>query len=85
MAGDNPREHENRARMLMATAPGVLPVYDMQHFGCRTTFREWLVSARGLGVPVHVGNLFEMNDDEFSGPTPMTADDFDVLRKGLLK
>ena len=85
VAGDNPREHENRARMLMATAPGVLPVYDMQHFGCRTTFREWLVSARGLGVPVHVGNLFEMNDDEFSGPTPMTADDFDVLRKGLLK
>ena len=83
VAGDNPREHENRARMLMATAPGVLPVYDMQHFGCRTTFSEWLASARGLGVPVHVGNLFEMNDDEFSGPSPMTPDDFETLRKGL--
>lgn len=85
VAGDNPREHENRAKMLMATAPGVLPVYDMQHFGCRTTFAEWLASAHGLGVPVHVGNLFEMNDDEFSGPSPMTADDFEMLRKGLVQ
>ena len=85
VASDNYLEHENRAKMLAATAPGVLPVYDMHHRGSRTGFADWLDSARRLCVPVHVGNVFEMIDDEFSKPSPMTDNDFDVLRNGLTK
>ena len=81
VASDNYMEHENRARMLAATAPGVLPVYDMQD--SRSGYADWLASAKRLGVPVHVGTLFKMRDDFFTDPTDMTAADFDRLREGL--
>ena len=85
VASDNYLEHENRAKMLAATAPGALPVYDMHHLGDRTGFADWLESARRMNLPVHVGNLFMMKDDEFASPTPMSDGDFDILRKGLAK
>ena len=85
VASDNCLEHENRAKMLAATAPGALPVYDMHHLGDRTGFADWLESARRMNLPVHVGNLFMMKDDEFASPTPMSDGDFDILRKGLAK
>ncbi len=86
IASDNPMEHVNRARMLFATNPGTPVVFDMHT--SRENFRDFLDAARRMGCPVHIGRVFKMPDnllidrlpDGKDLNTPMTADDYDLIR-----
>lgn len=78
----NWREHEERARMLLCTAPGVTVSYDMMNFTENTD--RYFESARDLGAAIELGNILLQRKNIF---TPVTvADDafFDLLRAGCL-
>jgi len=79
----NYREHEERARMLMATTCGVPVSYDMHNF--LENLEGWFESARRLGAAVQVGNLMFVREDKGSGIT--AADDayYDLLRSCLAR
>ncbi|MET0263899.1 MAG: TIM-barrel domain-containing protein [Rariglobus sp.] len=76
----NWREHEERARMLQCTAPGVPVSYDMMNFTENTD--RYFASARDLGAAIEIGNILMQRKSLFSSVTP--ADDalFDLLRAG---
>ncbi len=88
-ASDNPMEHVNRAKMLFATNPGTPVVFDMHT--ARENFKDFLQAARDMGCPVHVGRVFEMpstlrvdlGPDGRQIETPMTQEDYEILRTGL--
>ncbi len=69
--------HLNRARMLEATAPNVLPVIDIHAF--RNGRKELLRQAREKGYPHHLTVLMT-GDDMFAPFVPTTEKDFDELR-----
>lgn len=76
----NWREHEERARMLLCTAPGVPVSYDMMNFTENTD--RYFESARDLGAAIELGNILLQRKNIFTPVTP--ADDalFDLLRVG---
>jgi hypothetical protein len=76
----NWREHEERARMLQCTAPGVTVSYDMMNFTENTD--RYFESARDLGAAIELGNILVQKKNIF---TPVTAADdafYDLLRAG---
>lgn len=78
----NWREHEERARMLQCTAPGVTVSYDMMNF--TENMDRYFESARDLGAAIELGNILVQKKNLF---TPVTATDdafFDILRAGCL-
>lgn len=81
VGSENHREHVNRAKMLAATAPGVLPAFDMTPF--RDNRADYLQAAREMGLPVHIGTLHLIRNDRFSPVEPMNADDYALFRKLL--
>lgn len=77
----NYREHENRARMLMATAPGCPVAYDFHNHV--ENLDAYLESARKLGASVEIGNLLKTKQDIFSDPEPATEAYYAILRERL--
>ena len=75
-------EHENRARMLMATTPGCPVAYDFHNHV--ENLDAYLESAKALGASVEIGNLLTTKQDIFSDPEPATPDYYAVLRKHLV-
>ncbi len=77
----NTLEHENRARMLMATTPGCPVAYDFHNHV--ENLDAYLESAKRLGASVEIGNLLTTKQDIFSDPEPATPDYYAVLRDSL--
>ncbi|HEY9249783.1 MAG TPA: TIM-barrel domain-containing protein, partial [Rariglobus sp.] len=73
-------EHEERARMLQCTAPGVPVSYDMHEFN--EGLDEYFDSARRLGVSVELGNVLVSRDCKFAPPRSADAALWTRLRKG---
>ena len=59
---DNPAEHENRAKMLVATAPGVQPVWDLPSWTAGN-WGDYVSALKRRDEPIHVGRLFKIADD----------------------
>lgn len=76
----NWREHEERARMLMATAPGATVSYDMMIFSENT--RKYYESARRLGATVEIGNVLAQRENIFSPVRKADRDFLELLRNG---
>ena len=74
-------EHENRARMLYATAPGCPVAYDFHNH--LENFEEYLESARKMGASVEIGNLLKIKRDALSEPEPATPEYYRTLRRNL--
>jgi hypothetical protein len=72
--------HEERARMLQATAPGVPVSYDFQLL---ENLDRWFASARDLSASVEIGNVLWVQDDYFSAPRPADAAYWALLRQWL--
>jgi hypothetical protein len=75
----NYREHEARARMLQATAPGVPVSYDMPPF--TEQLEGYFASARRLGVAVQIGNLHFIRRDKLAPVEPANPAYYHRLRK----
>lgn len=78
----NWREHEERARMLQCTAPGVIVSYDMMNF--TENMDRYFESARDLGAAIELGNILVQKKNLFSTVTPTDDAFFDILRAGCL-
>ncbi len=76
----NWREHEERARMLMCTCPGVPVSYDMHEFN--ETMAEFFASIARMNACIEIGNVLALRDDFFSKPRPADADHWELLRQG---
>jgi hypothetical protein len=77
----NWREHEERARMLMATAPGCPVAYDFHNF--LENLDRWFESARALEASVELGNLMWVKENLFAEARPADAGYWDLLRRQL--
>jgi len=75
------REHENRARMLLATTPGCPASYDFHNF--IENHENWLASAQKLGAAVEIGNVLYVCDDLFAKPRHADAAYYQTLRAAL--
>lgn len=75
-------EHEERARMLMCTSPGVPVSYDMMIFSENTD--KYFASAAKLGAAVEIGNVLIQKDNIFSETRPVDEAYLDLLREGCL-
>lgn len=71
-------EHEERAKMLLCTAPGVMASYDMMT--CSENTGRWFDSAKRLGAGVEIGNVLYMRDTVFSEAEPATPAYLTMLR-----
>jgi hypothetical protein len=74
----NYREHAARARMLLATAPGVPVAYDIHNF--TEQLEEYCASARELGASVQIGNVLYVRSDKGSPPVPAEPGYYERLR-----
>jgi len=79
----NWQEHEERARMLSATTPGVPVSYDMMVVTENTP--QWFESAKRLHAAVEIGNVLAMKDDIASEPRETDPAYFEMLRKYLVR
>jgi len=77
------REHEERARMLMATTPGCPVAYDFHNH--LEKMDGWFESAKQLGASVEIGNVLWFKRDRFSEAEHTSADYRAVLHQGLKK
>jgi len=73
-------EFEERAKMLLATTPGVPVSYDMMVV--LENLSRWKDSARRLDAAIEIGNVLMVRDDLAAEPRPADAGYFDVLRNG---
>lgn len=73
-------EHEERARMLIATAPGATVSYDMMIFSENTD--KYYESARRLGATVEIGNVLVQKENLFSPVRKADRDFMEVIRSG---
>jgi len=73
-------EHEERARMLQCTAPGVPVSYDMHEFN--EGLDDYFDSARRLGACIELGNVLVSRDYKFAPPRPADTALWTRLRKG---
>lgn len=76
----NWREHEERARMLICTCPGVPVSYDMHEYN--ESLDEYFHSARTLGASVELGNVLVSRESRISEVRPADQAFFDLLRHG---
>ncbi|MBC2602691.1 TIM-barrel domain-containing protein [Puniceicoccus vermicola] len=76
----NWREHEERARMLKSTCPGVTVSYDMHEFD--ESLDEYFASASRMQACVEVGNVLALRDNFFSKPRVADSEHWEVLRRG---
>jgi hypothetical protein len=74
-------EHENRARMLLATTPGCPVAYDFHNH--LDNLDGYLASAKKLGASVEIGNLLMTKQDILSEPEPASPEYYKILRKHL--
>lgn len=74
-------EHESRARMLLATAPGCAVPYDFHNHV--ENLDAYLASARKLGASIQIGNLLKTKQDIFCEPEPAPAAYYATLRAGM--
>jgi hypothetical protein len=74
-------EHEERAQMLMATAPGCPVAYDFHNF--LENLDHWFDSARALDASVQIGNLLTVKENLFSPVRPADAGYWETLRQQL--
>ncbi|MDR1279291.1 MAG: hypothetical protein LBK99_00520 [Opitutaceae bacterium] len=77
----NWREHEERAKMLAATAPGVPVAYDFHNY--TENLRHWFASARRLGASVEIGNLLWQKTHRFAPVVPADSRYWQLLREEL--
>jgi hypothetical protein len=77
----DPREHEQRARMLRCTTPGCPVAYDFQ--GALENYPEYLASARRIGASVQIGNVLLTQPDRFSKTETPSPDYYAMLRRML--
>jgi hypothetical protein len=77
----NHREHEARARMLLATTPGCPVAYDFHNY--LDNLEGWFDSAAALGASVQIGNLLMVRDDRFSPAREADAAYYELLRRKL--
>lgn len=75
------REHENRARMLLATTPGCPVSYDFHNF--TENLEKWLASAKQLGAAVEIGNVMYVRDDALAEARLADERYYQTLRQGL--
>jgi hypothetical protein len=76
----NWREHEERARMLEATCPGVLVSYDMPEY--TETLKEYFESAHDRRASIEIGNVLICQDHFFAHARPADASHWAMLREG---
>jgi len=74
-------DHEERAKMLMATAPGCPVAYDFHNH--LEGMDQWFESARRIGASVQIGNVLWYRKDRFSEPQASDSSYRDMLRQGL--
>lgn len=77
----DPREHEQRARMLRCTTPGCPVAYDFQ---CALeNYPEYFESARRIGASVQIGNVLLTQPDRFAKTETPSPDYYAMLRRML--
>lgn len=74
-------DHEERAKMLMATAPGCPVAYDFHNH--LEGMDQWFESARRLGASVQIGNVLWYRKDRFSEPQASDSSYREMLHQGL--
>jgi hypothetical protein len=77
----NVKEHEERCRMLMATAPGCPVAYDFHNY--LENLEAYLQSADKMGASLQIGNLLKTRKDMFSKPELADEKYYATLRKYL--
>lgn len=77
----NPLEHEERAKMLLHTAPGCPVAYDFHNY--LENLDEYFASARRLGASLQIGNIMMVKEDIFSKAEPAASDYYSLLRRNL--
>ncbi len=79
--GSNWREHENRARMLMATSRGVPVAYDFHPVS--EYMDQYFESAKRMGCGVQIGNVLYCRDDLLSQGRRADPAYYELLRRHL--
>ncbi len=74
-------EHEERAKMLLATSPGCPAAYDFHNH--LENMDRWFMSARDLGASVQIGNVLWYSPHRFTGPIPADEAYLSTVRSGL--
>jgi hypothetical protein len=75
------KEHEERAKMLYATAPGCPVAYDFHNF--TENLGAYLKSSKSSGSSVQIGNVLQTRKDFFTDPEPASAEYYQILRDHL--
>ena len=73
-------EHEERAKMLEATAPGAKVSYDMME--ATENLGHYLRSARKMNAAIELGNVLTCRKDVFSPVVEPDASYFEIIRQG---